>query len=140
MPLDERRGSRQLASTSGKQIIVADDLVHGKRAPRLRGRYSPEAALTALLAGSGLRIEIVGSTYVVQRYDEPDQDAQGKGILVTGTRIRGRGPVGSEVLTIDRQAIDQGGFSTTQQIVQSIPQNFSGGANENTSGSDFISQ
>lgn len=124
----------RLAAASGQQIIVADDLVQGKRAPRLRGRYSPEAALIALLAGTGLRVVIVGNTLVVQRSDEPDPDAQGGEILVTGTRIRGHGPVGSEVLTIDRKAIDQGGFSTTQQIVQSIPQNFAGGANENTSG------
>lgn len=124
----------QLAAASGEQIVVADDLVRGKRAPRVRGRYSAQAALAALLSGSGLRVVVVGNTFVVQRSDEPDQDAQGGEILVTGTRIRGRGPVGSEVVTIDRKAIDQSGFSTTQQIVQSIPQNFAGGANENTSG------
>lgn len=124
----------RLASASGQQIVVADDLVRGRRAPALRGRFSTEAALSALLEGSGLRAVVVGNTLVVQRSDTPDQDARGGDILVTGTRIRGRGPVGSAVVTIDRKAIDQSGYSTVQQIVQTIPQNFSGGASDGTQG------
>jgi iron complex outermembrane recepter protein len=120
----------QVALRSGRQIIVADDLVRSRRAPALRGRYSVDAALAALLGGTGLRAIIVGDALVIQRSDAPDQDAEGGDIIVTGTRIRGRGPVGSAVTTIDRKAIDQAGFATTQQIVQSIPQNFAGGANE----------
>src|SRR5690606_34800283 len=67
------------------------------------------------------------------------QDAQGSvegagtgDILVTGTRIRGQAPAGSSVTTIDRKAILQSGYSTTQQVVQALPQNFSGGPNETT--------
>lgn len=48
-------------------------------------------------------------------------------VTVTGTRIRGRGPVGSHVVTIDKEAIEQSGFSTTEQLIRSIPQNFGGG-------------
>lgn len=124
----------QVALASGRQIVVADDLVRGRRAPALRGRYSTDAALAALLGGTGLRVAAVGNTLVIQRSDAPDQDAQERDIIVTGSRIRGNGPVGSPIVTIDRAAIDQAGFATTQQIVQSIPQNFGGGANENTSG------
>jgi len=124
----------QLALASGRQIIVSDDLVRGRRAPMLRGRYSAEDALTALLGGSGLRAVTVGNTLVVQRSDTPDQDAEQTVILVTGTRIRGRGPVGSAVVTIDRKAIDQSGYATITQIAQSIPQNFGGGPNEATAG------
>lgn len=124
----------QVAARSGRQIIVADDLVQGLTARPLRGRYSTEAALALLLQGTGLRVVPVGDTLVIRRSDAPDQDAQGAEVVVTGTRIRGQGPVGSSVVTIDREAIDRAGFSTTQQIVQSIPQNFAGGANENTGG------
>lgn len=124
----------QVAARSGRQIVVADDLVRGLRARRLRGTFSPEAALALLLRGTGLRAVAVGDTLVIRRSDSPDQDLQGEEVLVTGTRIRGQGPVGSAVVTIDREAIDQAGFATTQQIVQSIPQNFAGGANENTGG------
>jgi iron complex outermembrane receptor protein len=132
---DLRTAITQVALRSGRQVIVADDLVRNRRAPALRGRYSVDAALAALLGGTGLRAIIVGDTLVIQRSDAPDQDADDGGdIVVTGSRIRGRGPVGSPLVTIDRAAIDQAGFATTQQIVQSIPQNFAGGANENTSG------
>ncbi|MCA1196496.1 TonB-dependent receptor [Sphingomonas sp. R647] len=131
---DLGRALNQVAARSGRQILVADDLVQGLRARRLKGRYAPEAALAALLAGTGLRAVVVGDTLVIRRADAPDQDMAGEEVLVTGTRIRGHGPVGSAVVTIDRAAIDQAGFSTTQQIVQSIPQNFAGGANENTAG------
>lgn len=124
----------QLAIASGRQIIVADDLVKGRKAPGIRGRYSTEAALDALLAGSGLRFVVVGDTLVVRRSDAPDQDTQLADITVTGTRIRGRGPVGSAVVTIDRKAIDGSGFSTVQQLMQAIPQNFGGGASDGALG------
>ena len=123
-----------LAAASGQQIVVADDVVRGRRSRALRGRFSTQAALSALLEGSGLRIVVVGNTLVVQHADTPKQDARGSEILVTGTRIRGRGPVGSAVVTIDRKAIDQSGYSTVQQIVQTIPQNFGGGASDGTQG------
>lgn len=130
---------RQVALASHSQLIVPTELVAGLRAPALKGRYSRDNALAALLHGSGLRAVTVGGTLVIQRADAPqpaaaaDEDGTGQ-IVVTGTRIRGHAPVGVPVITIDRKDMDQAGFSTAQQIVQSIPQNFSGGANEGTSG------
>ncbi len=130
---------RQVALQSGRQVIVASELVDGLRAPALKGRYDVDTALEMLLRGTGLNAVRVGSTLVVQRVpaggSADGADAGSSEILVTGTRIRGRGPVGVSVITIDRAAIDQNGFATTQQIAQSVPQNFAGGANENTSGS-----
>ena len=129
---------RKVAQQSGTQIIAATDLVDGIRAPALKGRYLPDEAAAQLLRGSRLRAVVVGNTLVVQRAEpgqEGNQVAQSEGeILVTGTRIRGSGPVGVSVITLDRSDITKGGFATTQQIVQSIPQNFAGGANENTTG------
>ncbi|MFA6114157.1 MAG: TonB-dependent receptor [Sphingomonas sp.] len=133
---------RQVAAVSGRQVIVATELVTDLRAPALKGRFSAEDAVEQVLRGSGLRAVLVGGALVVQRDrvvgssgDTPDGD-----ILVTGTRIRGKGPVGSAVITIDRKAIDASGFATTQQIAQSIPQNFGGGPNEATAGSGTLSQ
>ncbi|MEG3146200.1 TonB-dependent receptor [Sphingomonas sp. RT2P30] len=122
---------RTLASQSGEQLVVSTDLVAGLHAPALRGRYSFEAALAELLRGTGLTTSRVGGVLIVQRAlaSDPDEPAE---VLVTGTRIRGKGPVGSELVVIDRRAIEQGGFTTAQQIAQSIPQNYLGGANENT--------
>lgn len=129
---------RAIAQQSGTQVIAPTELVSGLRAPPLKGRYRPDEAVSHLLRGSRLRVVTVGATLVVQRDDaaqEGNAPAEGEGeILVTGTRIRGSGPVGVPVITIGRKDIAEGGFSTTQQIVQSIPQNFAGGANEGTSG------
>lgn len=132
---------RAVARSSGQSIIVPTDLVAGKRAPALKGEFSPEAALAQLLAGSGLTAHRVGDALVIQRIDaESAQDAQGTGegagdqsIVVTGTRIRGRAPAGASVITIDRAAIAQSGYATTQQVLQALPQNFGGGPNETTS-------
>ena len=50
-------------------------------------------------------------------------------ILVTGSRIRGA-QNSSPVITITRADIDSAGFSTVEQLVESLPQNFGGGANQ----------
>lgn len=42
------------ANQVDKQILFASDLVNGRTAPRVQGRYEPEAALNLLLEGSGL--------------------------------------------------------------------------------------
>ncbi|MDK2769704.1 MAG: TonB-dependent receptor [Sphingomonas sp.] len=129
---------RAVAQQSGTQVIVPTELVAGLRAPALKGRYRADQAVSQLLRGSRLRVVLVGTTLVVQRDDvgqEGNEPTEGGGeILVTGTRIRGQGPVGVPVITVDRKAMADNGFSTTQQIVQSIPQNFSGGAIEGMSG------
>lgn len=127
---------RTVAQQSGIQVIAPTELVAGHRAPALKGRFQPVEAVAQLLRGSRLRAVMVGNTLVVQRDDAPEEElADGDGgILVTGSRIRGSGPVGVPVITIDRKVIDENGFSTTQQIVQSIPQNFGGGASEGSAG------
>ncbi len=48
-------------------------------------------------------------------------------IVVTGTRIRGSAPVGSNLVTVDRAEIDRSGLSTTEEIMRTLPQVFSGG-------------
>jgi len=128
-----------LASQSGQQLVVATDLVAGLRSPALKGRYSVEAALAELLRGTGLGTVRVAGVLVVQRIPAADASAM-PDVLVTGTRIRGRGPVGSELVTIDRRAIEESGYATTQQIAQSIPQNFGGGINEATASGGTLGQ
>lgn len=129
---------RAIVQQSGTQVIAPTELVAGHQAPALKGKFRPEDAVSLLLRGSRLRAVFVGNTLVVQRDDtgqEGNAPPEGEGeILVTGTRIRGSGPVGVPVITVDRKAMAENGFSTTQQIVQSIPQNFSGGAIEGMSG------
>ncbi len=130
---------RALASQAGQQLVVDTDLVAGLRAPALKGHYSFEAGVAELLRGTGLVAVRVGAVLVVQRVAAAEASGL-PDVLVTGTRIRGSGPVGSELVTIDRRAIEQSGFATTQQIAQSIPQNFGGGMNESTAAGGTLGQ
>lgn len=53
-------------------------------------------------------------------------------IVVTGTHIRSTGerPVGTNVITIDREEIERSGLTTVQDVVRKLPQNLGGGVNE----------
>lgn len=136
------RSLAEVAKVTGRQVMVASGLVRGKTAPALKGRYTPEQAYAALLADQGLKVTPVGAVLVLQpaRLASPlgetapaAADALSE-IVVTGTRIRGAAPVGSNLISITREDIDRAGFATAQQIVQSVPQNFGGGPGETTSG------
>src|ERR1043166_8463821 len=48
--------------------------------------------------------------------------AQNETVTVTGTTIRGQQPVGANVITVDRAAIEATGAQTTAQLLQTIPQ------------------
>ncbi|MDQ2763541.1 MAG: TonB-dependent receptor plug domain-containing protein, partial [Pseudomonadota bacterium] len=126
------RALQQVALQSGQQVIAPSSLTDGVRAPAIKGHYTPVEVIAMLLRGTGLHAVLIGKTLVIQRVSSSENGEAASDILVTGTRIRGRAPVGSPVITIDRKAIEENGFATTQQIAQSIPQNFAGGANEGT--------
>jgi iron complex outermembrane recepter protein len=48
-------------------------------------------------------------------------------VVVTGTHIRGISNSTSPVIVIDRDEIDRSGYSSTQDLFRSLPQNFSSG-------------
>ncbi|PCI53371.1 MAG: hypothetical protein COB36_13110 [Alphaproteobacteria bacterium] len=72
-----------------------------------------------------------------QVVETPQQPEKPDEIIVTGTNIRGVGPVGSQVFTYDREEIDIQGYSTIPEFIQSLPQNFNGGVSESTTGLSF---
>lgn len=128
---------REVAGRTGRNLVVSGDLVAGRRSPPLSGRYTAEGAVEALLAGSGLTVSTVNGSLIIS--DGAAKAALGQGeaeadtaITVTGTRIRGSSPVGSDLIRIDRREIERSGYATTQDIVRTIPQNFGGGPNEGT--------
>src|SRR3984957_2670529 len=53
-------------------------------------------------------------------------------IVVTGTHIRGSTDLATPVLVYSRADIDQTGLGTVQAFIQSLPQNFNGGASDST--------
>lgn len=135
---------RQYSRTSGRDVIAPATLVAGKRSPGARGSLTADGALSRILRGTGLTVELIDGSFVVREgngdaaaagsTDAEAADQGSEAIIVTGSRIRGAGPTGSPVLSIDREAIEKTGYSSVQQLVQSLPQNFGGGPTETTLG------
>ncbi|HWT44172.1 MAG TPA: TonB-dependent receptor [Sphingopyxis sp.] len=127
---------REYSRVSGRDVIAASSLVEDRRSSGVKGRLSPEAALARMLAGTGLMAELVDGALVLRAQENSALgDAKPAGnpdaaIIVTGTRIRGTGPVGSPVTVIDRAELDRSGRATLADFIQTIPQNFSGGPTE----------
>ena len=126
---------RQYARISGREVIASSQIVAGKRGARVEGRLPADAALTRLLAGTGLVAERIDGALVIREGKEmadvaASTDGRGDAIVVTGTRIRGAGPVGSPLEVVDRDALDRSGRATLADYIQTIPQNFSGGPGE----------
>ncbi|MBN2972871.1 TonB-dependent receptor [Roseomonas aeriglobus] len=121
------------ADLSGREVVVASDILVGKQSRSIAGRYTPEAALTALLDGSGLRLYAVEGAFVI-RAERGNDASAGAGapraadVVVTGSRIRGA-PIASPVITLDRAAIRDSGISTLGDAVRTLPQSFGGGQN-----------
>ena len=61
---------RDYARVSGQQIIFTNDLVAGHVGKPLHGRYSPDAALSQLLAGTGLTVERSSSGALMIRREQ----------------------------------------------------------------------
>lgn len=63
-----------------------------------------------------------------------EDQAQQQDIIVTGSRLRGAAPVGSTVISVDREAIVDSGAVSTDRLIQQIPQVFDLGVSENSRG------
>lgn len=136
----------EFARQSGRQILFAPDLVRGKRAPELRGRYGVDRALAMLLAGSGLRYRTTASgTFVVEgggtegaaaapaararqaqvAAAEPQQEpaANDPEIVVTGTAGAGtrRQDASFAVTTINDAAIERLAPASTAEVLRVVP-------------------
>lgn len=70
--------------------------------------------------------------------DESADQSGSQDIVVTGTNIRGARPVGSPLITLSREEIAETGYSSTETLLRSLPQNFGGGGySETAQGAQF---
>ena len=126
---------------SGRQVVYRADQVRSARSPGTRGSQSAEAALAAILAGSGFTTRVDGNLVAIVKTgngqvaddgsstEETDAgtatDAQQTGeILVTGSRIRDSAPT-SPIISISKANIEQTGSITLQDVFKQVPQNLS---------------
>lgn len=126
-------GVAALARQADAQILLSAADAQGRNANAVRGVHTVEEALAILLAGTGLEVRATGAnTFVVVDPASGNADAAeasaADDLIVTGTRIRGVENATAPGVTIDREQIDNTGYSTTRDLFASLPQNFTGGA------------
>ncbi|WP_167755767.1 TonB-dependent receptor plug domain-containing protein [Vitreimonas flagellata] len=141
------------AQQSGVEVLFAYDEVSGVRAPALVGAHTRADALRILLSGADISANVGADGVVRLEYpSRPQGEARliptdapasttapnrpapaaldpidGDDLVVTGTRIRGAGPIGSHVVTLDHVAIEESGLATSEELMRTLPQNFGGG-------------
>jgi len=141
----------RLGEQTGVLITYEPGLVQGLSAPRVSGQLAPGEALRRLLAGSSIQMEAVNErTFVLRRGPAtnpapPAGSAQQRAprtaepevteldsILVTGTNLRGVTSIASPITTIGREEIDTLGAGNLHMALRKLPQNFGGGASDQT--------
>jgi len=130
-----------IARISGDELLFDAEAVAGKQAPALRGNFTAEEAVQAVLVRSGLSFERRGGAVLVRSIVGGGQStgpavpasAEGQDIVVTGTRIRG-GVGSAPVITATRQRIEEAGLADLAGFARTVPQNFTGGQNPGVAG------
>jgi iron complex outermembrane receptor protein len=143
---DASRAIPAFAKQAGIQLLANVRDVRGKKTRAVRGAYSVQEALQMLLQDSGLEAAPDTGTGIVTIRIAPratgeaiagsaaaDNDGSAD-IVVTGTNIRGQAPIGSSIISIDREKIEKSGFSSVEQLTESLPQNFGNVSSDQTIG------
>ncbi|MEJ1965675.1 MAG: TonB-dependent receptor [Gammaproteobacteria bacterium] len=131
---------KSIADRQDLQIVYVSSDIAGLSAPALKGQFTAVDAIRKLIEGTRLVVSFDGkATAVVKPKPENASDDELPGaslaqprdvaeVVVTGTNIKGVAPAGSPVIVIDREAIRRSGYSSTEQLLQSLPQNTRSGA------------
>lgn len=152
-----------LATQTRQQVLYTADLVANRRAPALKGSYTPDEALSRLLAGSGIVAKRTGPNVLVLQSasaagGQPiagsaatrpfgddaavatataDQAAAGPPTTVGEVTVTGsniRGaPPAAPLRIVSRSQLQASGHATLVDALRALPENFSGGASEGNS-------
>lgn len=88
-----------------------------------------------LRLGSTLTLSLLMTTAGTQPAWAQDEEGTLEEVVVTGSRIRGvEAPVGSTVITLDREYIDQSNSVSVDQLIREIPQAYNLGVSESSRG------
>lgn len=118
----------ELGAKAGVPIHVPHTIANHVKLRSIKGDYTLSEALDAMLVGTGLTYYFTKDDTVVIKEDDSkdakDDDREVEEVVVTGTLLRNVHPT-SPVVTVDRAEIDRLGLSTVDDIIRSLPQNFS---------------
>lgn len=134
---DMESALKTLAGTTHEQIVFRSTVVRGRRSNALRGAYTADAAITALIRGSGLSVSrsprgvfiVVGATAKAQDVaSDPEEIAPEQEIVVTGSHIAGAA-VASPLTRIDQRQMREAGQRDLGDVIRDLPSNYNGGQN-----------
>ncbi|RVU05877.1 TonB-dependent receptor [Novosphingobium umbonatum] len=91
----------------------------------MKAYYRAWATATALASG------LVWSTQAQAQVKAPQAEKEDQAIIVTGSRIRGVAPVGSNIIALDASKIAAEPVTSTNDLLRRVPQVVSLGANRN---------
>lgn len=123
---------RRISITSGRSIVAPAALLTGKETAGLDGDFAVEDAVNTLLIASGLRARAVGRGFIIESAPANTPLEAGADIIVTGTKIGGARSA-SNVIEIGHDAMRSAGRTSIDDVIRTIPQNFSGGQNPGVS-------
>lgn len=134
-PLD--RAIIELARQTGLTIGGDASLLQGKQAPALSGEYTPEEALRALLAGSGVTVIHGTNGYKLERL--PRQENTLEAVSVYG-RLRNDTveAIPQSVNVYDRENFDLAGADTVGDVVRLTPSANRSGSGRDMFADDFL--
>jgi outer membrane receptor protein involved in Fe transport len=122
------------ARQAHRQVLYDAALVAGHSSPGLKGRFTQDEALSRLLAGTGVIVDHAGPNVIVLKPPPaPVPPVTGQAaslaelapVIVTGAQIRRVDPI-SPLAAMTRQTMDQQGQPTVADLLQTLPQAFSG--------------
>lgn len=123
-------GLLELARQARISIAAPAGMVAGKSGKAVEGDLTLRAALAAMLEGTGLKyqfvspnvVKVVGPAGGGGREDFATIDAaQLSEVVVTGTHIKGQGPIGSQVTTLGRDDIISTGRISMDELLKVVP-------------------
>ncbi|WIO74971.1 TonB-dependent receptor [Porticoccaceae bacterium LTM1] len=115
-----------LARSTGVQIMLQEGPASKVQLPALKGTYSLEEALIALLGDVELEYEFTSVNRVVVKSakaaSKGKEAAPLEEVIVTGTRLKHHNPA-LPIITFVRADLDRGGYSSLADVFRRLPQN-----------------
>ncbi|HEY8949291.1 MAG TPA: TonB-dependent receptor [Rhizomicrobium sp.] len=136
-------GIPEFAREADVQILVSEEAVRGKAVHAVQGTLPTRAALAQLLADTGLVVDSDDGKTIVLKAQSPknarapmegaiDRNDAIETVVVTGTNIRGGANPSTPLSSYTRDDIDLSGTGSVQQFLKRMPENFGGGASDET--------
>ncbi len=123
----------EFARQAGIQITAPVSQLHGVKTPAILGDLDVRSALGRLLSGTGLVVASDdGNTLVLRRGEGAalaPAPAITEDVIVTGSRIHGATPPGSELIELGREQLIAQGYATLDDAIRTLPQQVNAGPN-----------